>query len=244
MAPRLIRTADKCEIRARVIYPKQETYASLIEKQIIRRAFLDFVRLAGLMVLVTIIVSLDTMVLNQPVSEYSVTEITQAILILFCALAFAAGARGQPSSRGFLVLVAGFFGTMFIRECDAYLDKIQQGFWVIPATLLTALSITYAWRYKHTLLNSMAEFAESKHFAYISFGLVILFFFSRIFGSEYIWTSVMGDNYQNAVKETVQEGIELLGYTLIAYGTWMFVRQGDGLFKRYSENKENKHPFP
>jgi len=54
----------------------------------------------------------------------------------------------------------------------------------------------------------------------------------------------MGDNYQNAVKETVQEGIELLGYTLIAYGTWMFVRQGDGLFKRYSENKENKHPFP
>ncbi len=221
------------EFEQQVVYPKRDIYASLIEKQVILKAFLDFVRLAGLMILVTIIVSLDTMVLNQPVSEYSVTEITQTILILFCALAFAAGAWRQPSSRGFLVLVAGFFGTMFIRECDAYLDKIQHGFWVTPATLLIALSITYAWRYKHTVLTAMAEFAESKHFAYFSFGLVILFFFSRAFGSDYIWTSVMGDNYQYAVKETAQEGIELLGYTLVAYGTWLFVRQGDGLFKRH-----------
>jgi hypothetical protein len=43
--------------------------------------------------------------------------------------------------------------------------------------------------------------------------------FSRVFGTGSLWRAIMLDEYQNLYKSVIQEGLELFGYLLIAYGT-------------------------
>ena len=78
------------------------------------------------------------------VTEHSLTELAQEALILISAILFWVGARQHPTVRSLLVLFAGLFGCMFIRELDALFDKIFHGFWIYPALLLAAGTILYA----------------------------------------------------------------------------------------------------
>ena len=87
------------------------------------------------------IVMIDIVVIGKGPTEISATEITQEILIFSSALLFLIGAWKRPKSCGFLVLVAGFFGCLFIRECSDLFYRISPGFWVFPAILLAAISL-------------------------------------------------------------------------------------------------------
>jgi hypothetical protein len=50
-------------------------------------------------------------------------------------------------------------------------------------------------------------------------GLLQLVIFSRLFGTGSLWEPVMGDSYQPGVKSIVQEGVELMSYALVLYGS-------------------------
>ena len=65
----------------------------------------------------------------------------------------------------------------------------------------------------------IGEAVESKHFVYISLGLILILIFSRTFGSGHLWEHVMGDDYTMVYKTVIQEGIELLGYIFVLYGS-------------------------
>ena len=78
------------------------------------------------------------------ITENSITELMQEALILISAILFWVGAWRYPTVRSLLVLFAGLFGCMFIRELDALFDKIFHGFWIYPALLLSAGTILYA----------------------------------------------------------------------------------------------------
>ena len=47
---------------------------------------------------------------------------------------------------------------------------------------------------------------------------------SRIFGSGSLWSELMMGDYQAGYKKIIQEGLELLGYVLIVYGSWLAYR--------------------
>lgn len=192
-------------------------------KTTIQKAFLEVVLQAGLMILAVVVFRQDARNFDQFHSEYSITEYTQTGLILFSSLLFAVAAYRRPASRGFLVLVAGFFASMFFRECDAYLDFIVHGFWVYPAVAVAALTIYYASRCKYTVAAPLAAFTETKAFSYIAYGLLTLMIFSRLFGTSSLWQMVMGPDYSNQYRSAIQEGIELLGYIFVAYGSMSFL---------------------
>lgn len=125
----------------------------------------------------------------------------------------------RPDSRGFLVLVAGFFTTMLIREMDAWLDAIAKGFWVYPAAAVVFGTIVYALKNRPTLFKPMARHLDTKPFILITIGLVIVIVFSRMFGSGSLWLVVMGEAFNPVYKTVIQEGCELMGYAIITYGT-------------------------
>ncbi len=184
---------------------------------------IEFVFLVVLIAAVPAIVLMDTVIIGHGIGETSITELMQATLILLSALIFAVSAWQHPQARGCLVLVAGFFGCMFIRECDYFLDKIAHGFWFYPALLLACGAIAYALHYRHTIVSPMAAYIDEKYHTYITIGLLILLVYSRLLGTGILWREVMNEDYQSLYKSVVQEGLELLGYVLIAYGSVLFL---------------------
>lgn len=188
-------------------------------------ALTEFLFLAALLTSIRLIITIDGEIILAGASENSVTEYTQEGLILLSAILFGIGAWRRPESRGFLVLVAGLFGCMFVREFDNHLDRIAHGFWVYPAVLLAVTSIVYARLCGRTVLAPMAVYTQTRSYVYLSIGLLIVIVFSRIIGSNSLWRELMGDDYQWAYKTIIQEALELSGYVLIAYGSWLAYRE-------------------
>ncbi len=190
--------------------PHENTITKMILKLILQTAFV---------VLPVIIITLDAEILIQGNSEFSMTEIAQELFILCSAVLFGFSAKLDGQARGFFVLVAGFFATMLIRESDAFLDNIQHGFWIYPALVVSLSSILYARKCTGTVKKPMLDHMDSKHFVYIILGLILILIFSRTFGSGHLWKGVMGDDYTMVYKTVIQEGIELLGYIFVLYGS-------------------------
>ncbi|MBY4675409.1 hypothetical protein [Marinobacterium arenosum] len=181
-------------------------------------SIIEFVTLAGLMILVPAVVAADIFLIGYGTSEQSLTQISQALLLLLTMWLFAREAVRQPAARGMLVLGAGFFGCMLIRECDGYLDAIAHGFWQYPAIALALMAILYARRCRGTVMAPMSAYMTSRPYPYLLIGLVVVLVFSRIFGTGHLWKAVMQVSYDNEYKSMIQEALELLGYVLIAYG--------------------------
>jgi hypothetical protein len=153
-----------------------------------------------------------------------VTELSQEALLLGSAVLFWLLSARRPFGRGFYTLVAGFFSCMFIREQDAFFDHISHGFWVYPAVLMTLITLLIAAFQRRTIMPAMAAATRSVPFTYILIGLAILLFFSRVMGTGSFWEMLLPENSVALVKNTVQEGLELLGYILMLYGTLLFKR--------------------
>jgi hypothetical protein len=187
-------------------------------------SFIEFVVLMGLMLLVPAFVGLDALVLHDGASEGSIVELSQEFLILLSAILCGIAAWSRPSSRGFLTLLSGLFGCMFIRECDAFFDRINHGFWVYPLSALAITTILITCVFSKNITRSITFHTGKRYFSYISTGLLLTVTFSRTFGSSHLWRSVMGADYQQVYKSLIQEGLELLGYIHITYGTLLLFK--------------------
>ncbi|MEN8200411.1 MAG: hypothetical protein ABFR63_10110 [Thermodesulfobacteriota bacterium] len=210
----------------------------LYEKSKLVFSIIELLLLTMLMVIVPSIISIDAVVIGGGIPENSATEYVQEVLILFSSILFGIGALRYPESRGFFVLVAGLFGCMFIRELDAYLDAVTHGFWLYPTLLLAFGSILYSIRCRGNVTAPMAEYTETKSFVYVAIGILIVLVFSRIFGTGHLWREVMGSHYHSSYKAIIQEGLELVGYALIFFGSAMFFLQKVKAEKESVENEE------
>ncbi|MEP1198977.1 hypothetical protein [Tateyamaria sp.] len=197
----------------------------------VRRIVTEFGILVLMAIIVPVIVLIDVKALSGQVSETSVTELAQAGLILLTAVLFFIGARRFPDAVGYLMSVAVLCTWMFIRENDVYFDLIRHGFWVVPNTILLAIGALFAYRNRDTLKDPFKRHAASREAAFGMVGFVVLIIFSRVFGSGELWRPIMGASYDPAVKAMVQEGLELFGYALFAFGAVLSFRSGFGQTK-------------
>jgi len=208
------------------VQEKAANHSDSRECDAITRAAAEFLVLALMALVPTITVYVDVMLIGHGVPDPSVTELTQEALILISSILFWRLAYHSREHRGFYVLVAGCFGCMFIREQNNLLDSLYLGAWMVPAMLLALSSMGYAlivWR--PTIIPGMAAFVRSRSYLYILFGLVVLLVFSRAFGSGHLlWRQMMQGEYSSVFKRALQEGLELLGYLFIGYGSWLYYR--------------------
>jgi hypothetical protein len=189
---------------------------------------LDALSLVLIAILVPMMVYLDTVVLFGGMTEFTLTEFTQAGLIGLTAVLFFAGARSHPDAAGYLMLVATFAAMMFVRENDVHLDHVWHGFWALPALMVFLGGVAFAFLRRDTIRPGLLQHAATREAGMFLAGLITLLFFSRIFGSGNIWRDVLGADYSDAFKATIQEGIELYGFALIAYAAWRSWQGGFG----------------
>lgn len=185
--------------------------------RLILNGFGQFFFLALLVTLPVLTIGYDLIYLDNGLSESSVTEFLQAIVLFLSASSFYFIAYKEPSTRHFCVLVAGFFTCMLIREFDEFLDAIVHGFWVYPALLVALGSILFAARNAKQTIHTFAYFTQSRHFVSLCLGMALLLVFSRLFGMGEFWKGIMGPEYLRIVKLTAEESLEMLGYIVIFY---------------------------
>jgi len=196
------------------------------DTRLIYRAFIRFFLLVAAVLWVPLAVILDVVVIGHGMPEHGITEISQEILLLLSFGFFALLIFRRPQSRGFSILVAGFFLCMLIRELDFLFDSIQHGFWKYMVSVIVLLSLLLAAIFRRSVVSPMAKATTSVAFHYILIGLVIVLFFSRVFGTGALWEMVLDDvSYTPLIKNSVQEGTELLGYILIAWGALHYYRE-------------------
>ena len=181
----------------------------------------EFVFLVSLMLGATSMIFFDAAILHNGLSEKSITQYTQSFLILLSTVIFWWGAIRYPFKRGYLTVVSTLFGVMLIREADAMFDLVWHGFWVVPAICAMIVGGWYTGRNLDTLIDPFLCHFQSRYSTFVYTGLLILVVFSRLFGTGSFWEPVMGSDYSPSYKSVIQEGVELLGYILIFYGSSM-----------------------
>jgi hypothetical protein len=192
----------------------------LIMLQLFRMLVLPFIIISLLSAGVITTINIDFFVLKNNLSEQSLTEFFQQLLLLVSAAIFIWSAGKRKESRTLFILIAGFFSCMFLRELDHYFDMIVHGFWLYPTVLLASLVITYAVKHSDNVVSSVREFSQTKAYFNILIGLVIIMIFSRLFGSGTLWKEVMNDDYHHVYKTIIQEGLELFGYVFLFIGSF------------------------
>ena len=169
-------------------------------------------------------INIDYFFLENNISERSLTELFQQLLLLASAAIFIWSATKVEESRTLFILVAGFFGCMFLRELDYYFDMIVHGFWFYPTILLASSVIIYSIKHSTYFISSVRTFSQTNAYFNILVGLVIVMIFSRLFGSGTLWKEVMNDDYHHIYKTIIQEGLELFGYVFLFIGSFYQLR--------------------
>ncbi len=142
--------------------------------------------------------------------ETSLTEKSQEILAFLLFIGFLVIGWKVVKIRHFSFVVSLFFLMSFIREFNDILD--DWFYFVVP---LLAISLYIIVRYFKRLIDGFYTFLKIPSSAFLFVGILVTYVFSRLFGREKFWELLMEDGYMRNVKATVEEGVELLGYSLV-----------------------------
>ncbi|MDF7809276.1 hypothetical protein P4E94_17660 [Pontiellaceae bacterium B12219] len=160
--------------------------------------------------------------------ESSATETAQLVYLFLTALLFGVVAVRSKTRRGIATLMSGGVAAMMIREMDGWLDSIFHGAWFPLAAGVMLISIFLAMRFRDQLLDNIGEFILSPVFGAFVAACLGIFVFSRLFGMKVLWESFFDVQHlapmQRWVKNAVEEGSELFGYTLLFLSSYGFLR--------------------
>jgi hypothetical protein len=195
----------------------------------IKPLLFEFLALIILIVAIPFFISVDINILKNELSEISFTEFIHELFILISAIMFYKVSIKNINSKGFFILLSALFIMMFIREMDYFLDFIFHGFWKIPVGIILLITLYSVYKNKNTIIEPLVKYGQTKWFTYIFIGLLVIFIFSRVFGTGSLWRDIMGDDYNHIYKTVIQEGIELFGYGLVFLGSLFFYFKKDKL---------------
>lgn len=166
-------------------------------------------------------------------SDYGHTERFQDLFLLLSIACFVIVAAISPPDRSLALLFAGMATMALIREADYFLDKVFDGLWQVLVTVTLAATVAAVWRWRGGFRDAVRRFTAQPAFGLLLSGFLVVFVFSRLYGEDSKWLRMMADSYERSVKNFAEEGVELLGYTLIMlaameflYVSWRHVRGG------------------
>ena len=150
--------------------------------------------------------------------EITFTEIGQEIIlfVLFCfymVLGFK-WREIQPVSN----LVSLFFLMSFIREFNFLVDK-----WIFPVLIVFAFFVWLFVRDFKKIKAATIQFFSISASSWFLSGILITYIFSRLFGSSKFWKILYHDESYRLAKAATQEGLELLGDTIMLIGAIEFL---------------------
>ncbi|WP_345830847.1 hypothetical protein AAGR08_23270 (plasmid) [Pantoea sp. BRR-3P] len=167
----------------------------------------------------------DVFVLADEMKESSVTEIMQELILLVVASLFICRAGKDKARRPALILMAGFFIVLLIREMDFAFDILSHGSWLWFSLTVSVYAVYQAVRHGQQTLAALADFMSRPSWGMMCAGILTVLIFSRFFGMNELWRHIAGEDYPRVAKNLAEEGTELFGYMLCLLSTHDYLRE-------------------
>ena len=142
--------------------------------------------------------------------ENSWTEIMQELFLFLVVILFIATGRFNRDLTPVSYLLSVFFLAAFIREFNN-----QISFWFYLEIPLMILFAVLLYLYRSALLPSIQHILTNRAIPWLVSGLLVTFVFSRFFGRTLFWQRLLESDYNRWAKNAAEEGVELLGYSLL-----------------------------
>lgn len=148
-------------------------------------------------------------------TDYGLTERLQDLALLGSIACFALIAWLRPAERPLALLLAGLCLAALVREWDYFLDRISDSLWQALVTVVLALTAAWVWRLRAGFRAALRRFTGQPAFGLLLSGFLVVVVFSRLYGTDSLWQTLLHEHYSRSVKNLAQEGVELLGYGLM-----------------------------
>jgi len=151
--------------------------------------------------------------------ESSFTEIAQEVFLILAAIFSYFTAWRSKKYRALLIALGTFTLVSFVREFNNYMNThwFRHSWQIIVYAILIPFFV-YAFRNWRAIKKDIEDLAPTFSFGVLFVSVLIVFLFSRIYGLHEVWQNLLGDNYIRDIKNVSEEGIELLGYSLLFLG--------------------------
>lgn len=120
----------------------------------------------------------------------------------------------QPVSN----MLSLFFLMSFIREFNFLIDK-----WIFPVLIVFAVIVWLIIRDFKKIKDATVRFFSVPASSWFLSGFLITYIFSRLFGRSKFWKLLYHDESYRLAKAATEEGLELLGNTIMLIGAIEFL---------------------
>ncbi|MCL7929493.1 hypothetical protein [Halomonas llamarensis] len=149
-------------------------------------------------------------------SELGFTEFMQTLVLATACLLLVYARHVLRVWPNVTLLLLAFIAASLVREQDHFLDAyVAEHTWKILVTLIVIPSITWAVIQRRHFLAEFSHYSNTLSLGLFTAGVLTTYIFSRLFGRQAFWQTVMQEHYTRDVKDMAEEVVELLGYSMI-----------------------------
>lgn len=148
------------------------------------------------------------------------TEAPQEFSLLISGLLTGYVAYRKPQWRLLFTALSGLAFASLIREFNNDIAAVLgKGTWLYGSLAIAAPVAIYVLRGFRSFWRQLDAVGGTFGFGVFACGVLVLHVFSRLYGANPLWRAAMGEDFDRTVARISEEGIELLGYTLMLLGT-------------------------
>lgn len=179
---------------------------------------LRLVTYSVVLVVVSKIIEVD--MLKRSIKEGSFVESSQELLLFLTAVIAAVTGFKRPRIRIFAYVFSAVAVVAQIREMDAFLENnLFDKAWQLFAIVVILPTLWFMYKNLSQLIDQLYSIFNTFSFGLMFSGAIIIHVFSRFFGRASAWKALMTEQkYLRDVKDTAEEGVELLGYAIVFMG--------------------------
>lgn len=142
--------------------------------------------------------------------EITLTEIGQEIFLFILFLFYLILGYKYKPVQPVANIVSLFFLASFIREFNFLVEH-----WIYPVLLVFVLVTWLVIRDFKKLKKATVAFFSQPASAWFIAGFLVTYIFSRLFGRSKFWRLLYDENSYRLAKAATEEGLELLGNTIM-----------------------------
>ncbi|MCK3685456.1 hypothetical protein [Maribellus sp. YY47] len=150
--------------------------------------------------------------------ELTFTEIGQEVILFILFVFYLFLGSKWKEIRLMSTLVSLFFLMAFIREFNFLIDH-----WIYPVLVVLAIMIYLLLRNFKKIKQSCIQFFSIPASQWFIAGLLVTLVFSRLMGRSKFWRLLYSDESYRLAKAATEEGLELLGDTLMLISAFEFL---------------------
>lgn len=145
--------------------------------------------------------------------EITFTEIGQEVLLFVLFVFYLIFGFKWKEFQPFSNILSLFFLMSFIREFNFLIDK-----WIYPVLAVFAVMIWLVIRDFKKIMSAATRFFSIPASSWFLSGFLITYIFSRLMGRTKFWQLLYHDESYRLAKAATEEGLELMGNTLMLIG--------------------------